>query len=158
MDTKLILLTALEPELQLFFYFSDNFGSHLGSHLEYFHSKCFRHLIIINNEFHSQENLYIDTKIIFLPALEPELQLFFNFCSDFGSHLGGHLEFVNSKCFEHLIIISNEFLTHKNLCTIHRHQNHFTTCSRTSVIVIFLCWQPSWISRSRMQIEKIGNM
>ena len=69
-DTTIILITVLEPE---FFSFGDNSGGHLGSHLGYFHSKFFEHLILIRNEFLTPPNLYIGTKIILLTAPEQEL-------------------------------------------------------------------------------------
>ena len=63
----------------------------------------------------------IDSKITFLTALEAELEQYFAFDHHLGVHLGVHLqvgfqlEIVNSKCFDQLIFITNEFPISKYL-------------------------------------------
>ena len=75
-------------------------------------SFVFSYLILRRNEFLCLNNLCIHSKIIFPTALEAELYQYL----DFGHHIIGHLEIVNSKCIDHLILIRHEFLTSKNLC------------------------------------------
>ena len=84
LDTKIMVLAALERDLGVFLQYICLIGSHFGGHLEFCPDSTHQ-LNIIKIDFFDPKSLSFDTNIIVRSALEPDLWLFqFN---------GGHLEY-----------------------------------------------------------------